>query len=159
MVIRKTLSLRVNGIKYEFEIEPRTLLVDLLREELGLKGTKKGCASSSCATCTVLLDGMAVKSCSILAMQANNKDVVTIEGLAEGEILHPIQDSFVKNHGLACGYCTPGMIMATAGLLKENGYPKKEDVVDAINGHLCRCGTYPKIIKSVLEAAERTRGD
>ena len=157
--MRKPIKLTVNGRRYELEVEPKTLLLELIRNELGLTGTKEGCSSGSCGACTLLIDGMAVKSCSILAMQANGREVVTIEGLAEGEQLHPVQESFVKNHGLACGYCTPGMILATVGLLNENPSPARQEVLEAINGHLCRCGTYPKIIKSALEASEKMRGE
>ena len=157
--MKKEIKLTVNGRSTEFEIEPRTLLLDLIRKEMGLKGTKQGCSSSACGTCTVLLDGMAVKSCSILAMQADGRDLVTIEGLADGDELHPIQDAFIENHGVACGYCTPGMILATTALLNNNSAPSTDDVLDTINGHLCRCGTYPNIVKSTLKASERMRGE
>ncbi len=157
--MKKEIRLTINGRQYEFEIEPRTLLLDLIRNEMNLIGTRQGCSSSSCGTCTVLLDGMAVKSCSILAVQANEREVVTIEGLADGEKLHPVQESFVKNHGLACGYCTPGMIMASVGLLERRPSPDEDQVIETINGHLCRCGTYPKIVKSVIEASKRMGGE
>ena len=157
--MKKEIRLTINGRHYEFEIEPRTLLLDLIRNEMNLIGTRQGCSSCSCGTCTVLLDGMAVKSCSILAVQANEREVLTIEGLADGEKLHPVQESFVKNHGLACGYCTPGMIMASVGLLEKHPSPNEDQVIETINGHLCRCGTYPKIVKSVIEASKKMGGE
>ena len=156
--MKKDLNITINGKKYELAVEPRALLVDLLRNELGLTGTKVACDSGSCLACTVLVDGKAVKSCSILALQVNGKSVLTIEGL-EKDKLHPIQESFIKNHGLACGYCTPGMILSAKALLDENPNPTEDEVRHAISDHLCRCGTYPKIIKSILEAAEIMRGD
>lgn len=156
--MKRNLSVTVNGRPREYAVEPNVLLVELLRNELGLTGTKVGCSSSSCGACTVLIDGKAVKSCSILALQANGKGVLTIEGLAEEGKLHPIQESFIKNHGLACGYCTPGMIMLVKALLDENPDPTAEEVKEAISGHLCRCGTYFKIIESTLEAAKKLRG-
>lgn len=156
--MKTELSVTINGKPYEFAIEPRMLLVELLRNELGLTGTKVACSSGSCGACTVLVDGKAVKSCSILAPQVDRKSVLTIEGLADGDKLHPIQESFVKNHGLACGYCTPGMILLTKALLDENPDPTKEEVRRAISDHLCRCGTYPKIAESILEAAKVMRG-
>lgn len=156
--MKTELSVTINGKPYEFAVEPRMLLVELLRNELGLTGTKVACSSGSCGACTVLVDGKAVKSCSILAPQVDRKSVLTIEGLADGDKLHPIQESFVKNHGLACGYCTPGMILLTKALLDENPDPTEEEVRRAISDHLCRCGTYPKIAESILEAAKVMRG-
>jgi len=151
--MRKELKLTVNGKVRELAVEPRTLLVEVLRNDLGLTGTKMPCSSGSCLGCTVLLDGKAVKSCSILALQADGRDILTIEGLADGDKLHPIQESFVENHGFQCGYCTPGIIMAAKGLLDENPSPTEQEVREAIAGHICRCGTYPRIIKSILNAA------
>ncbi len=156
--MKRNLSLTVNGRPHECAVEPNVLLVELLRNELGLTGTKVGCSSSSCGACTVLIDGKAVKSCSILALQTDGKDVLTIEGLAAEGKLHPIQEAFIKNHGLACGYCTPGMIMLVKALLHENPNPTAEEVKEAISDHLCRCGTYFKIIESTLEAAKKLRG-
>lgn len=141
-----------------FFVEPKTILVELLRNELELTGTKIACSSGSCGTCTVLVDGKAVKSCSILALQVKGRDVLTIEGLANGDNLHPIQESFIKNHGMQCGYCTPGMIMSAKALLNENSNPTKQEVREAISGNICRCGTYPKIVKSILAAADKMGG-
>ena len=155
----KKLGLTINGKPYQFVIEPRTLLVELLRNELGLTGTKIACSDGSCSACTVLVDGKAVKSCSILALQVHGRSVLTIEGLADGGKLHPIQESFVRNHGLACGYCTPGMILLAKSLLDENSNPTEQEVRTAVSGHLCRCGTYPKIIKSILDAGRMTRDE
>ena len=157
--MKKELSVTINGKQYELSVEPKTLLVELLRNELALTGTKVACASGSCLACTVLVDGKAVKSCSVLALQVNGKSVLTVEGLANGGKLHPIQESFVKNHGLACGYCTPGMMLLAKALLDENPNPTEQEVRQAISDHLCRCGTYPKIVKSILDAAEVMRGD
>jgi len=157
--MKKNLSLIINGKPYECAIEPNVLLVELLRNELRLTGTKVGCSSNSCGSCTVLIDGKAVRSCSVLALQANGKGVETIEGLADRGKLHPIQESFIDNHGLACGYCTPGMIMLIKALLDENPAASENEVREVISGHICRCGTYPKIIESTLEAAKKLRGD
>ena len=157
--MKKELKLTVNGKSCELTVEPKTLLVELLRNELELTGTKQGCSSGVCTACTVLVDGKAVKSCSILAFQANGRDVLTIEGLEDGDKLHPIQESFIKNHGMQCGYCTPGMIMAAKALLDENPSPSEQEVRKAISGRLCRCGTYPKIVKSILAAAKMMGGD
>lgn len=157
--MKKELKLTVNAKPYELAVEPRTLLVEVLRNELGLTGTKLACSSGSCAACTVLVNGKAVKSCSILALQANGKNILTIEGLANGANLHPLQKSFVKNHGFACGYCTPGMILSAKALLDENSNPTEREVRQAISMHLCRCGTYPKIVKSILDAAKMIEGD
>jgi aerobic carbon-monoxide dehydrogenase small subunit len=157
--MKKEIKLSINKKKYSFEIENRTLLLDLIRNKLNLTGTKEGCSSSSCGCCTVLLDGLAVKSCSILALQADGREVLTIEGLSKNGKLHLIQESFVQNHGLACGYCTPGMVMASVGLLEKTPNPAREEVVEAINGHLCRCGTYPKVIKSIIKASESMGGN
>ncbi len=157
--MKKELMLTINGIPYEVLIESKTLLVELLRNELGLTGTKIACSSGSCGACAVLVDGKAVKSCSVLALQVTGKSIMTIEGLADGDKLHPIQESFVQNHGLACGYCTPGMIMSAKALLDENPGATEQDVRLAISNHLCRCGTYPKAIKSVLDAAKVMRGE
>lgn len=156
--MKKEINITVNGKSHKFELEPKTLLVELLRNEMGLTGTKRGCSDGSCETCTVILDDKAVKSCSVLAVQADGKNVLTIEGLADGDKLHPIQKAFIENHGLACGYCTPGMIMLAKVLLDENPNPKEEEIREAISGHICRCGTYPKIIESIQEAAKEMRG-
>ncbi len=157
MIMKKKLQTTVNGKFYELLVEPNKLLVEVLRDELGLTGTKFACSTGSCCSCTVLLEGRAVKSCSVLAMQVQGKNLTTIEGLAEGDKLHPLQESFVRNHGFACGFCTPGMAMAVKGLLEENYNPTDQEVRGAIEGHICRCGTYPNIVKSALEAAKEMR--
>lgn len=146
-------SVTVNGIARESEVEPRTLLVYFLRETLGLTGTNVGCDTSSCGACTVLVDGESVKSCTMLAAQADGREVDTIEGLAPENGMHPIQEAFHRNHGLQCGYCTPGMIMAAASYLKENPSPTEEQVRTALEGNLCRCTGYHNIVKSILDAA------
>ena len=159
LIMKSELSLTINGKPYELAIKPKMLLVELLRNELGLTGTKIGCSSGSCGACTVIVDGKAVHSCSILALQVNGKSVLTIEGLVDGDKLHPIQESFVNNHGLACGYCTPGMILSAKALLDENPKPTEQEARQAIARHICRCGTYPKVIKSILDVAKIMGGD
>jgi carbon-monoxide dehydrogenase small subunit len=146
-------SLEVNGERVEREVEPRLLLVHFLRDTLGLTGTHIGCDTSNCGACTVHLDGEAVKSCTVLAVQADGGAVTTIEGLgSEGE-LHPLQEAFWEHHGLQCGYCTPGMIMAGADLLADNPDPSEEEVREALAGNLCRCTGYHNIVKAVRSAA------
>jgi len=153
-------SLDVNGTTYEREVEPRLLLVHLLRDQLGLTGTHVGCDTSNCGACTVHLDGAAVKSCTVLAVQADGSKVTTIEGLGSPEDLHPVQEAFWDNHGLQCGYCTPGMIMAAADLLARNPDPSEAQVREALAGNLCRCTGYHNIVKAVLAAAKApARGD
>ena len=151
-------AVTVNGEPREADVEPRTLLVYLLRETLGLTGTHVGCDTSSCGSCTVLLDGESVKSCTLLAAQADGREVTTIEGLADGDEMHPLQDAFHRNHGLQCGYCTPGMIMAAASYLKENPRPTEEDVRESLEGNLCRCTGYQNIVTSILDAAGSMSG-
>ena len=151
-------SVTVNGVAREAEVEPRTLLVYFLRETLGLTGTNVGCDTSSCGSCTVLLDGESVKSCTLLAVQAEGREVTTIEGLATDGQMHPIQDAFHRNHGLQCGYCTPGMIMAAASFLQENPDPTDEQVRESLEGNLCRCTGYQNIVKSILDAAGTMSG-
>jgi aerobic carbon-monoxide dehydrogenase small subunit len=151
-------SVTVNGVAREAEVEPRTLLVYFLREALGLTGTNVGCDTSSCGSCTVLLDGESVKSCTLLAVQAEGREVTTIEGIAADGQMHPIQDAFHRNHGLQCGYCTPGMIMAAASFLKENPNPTDEQVRESLEGNLCRCTGYQNIVKSILDAAGTMAG-
>ena len=151
-----TVSVRmhVNGTEHHLEVEPRLLLVHALRDNLGLTGTHVGCDTSNCGACTVHLDGKAVKSCTMLAVQADGASVTTIEGMARGEELHPLQEAFWNDHGLQCGYCTPGMIMAAAGLLAENPNPTEQEVRHALEGNLCRCTGYHNIVKAVLDAAK-----
>jgi carbon-monoxide dehydrogenase small subunit len=146
--------LQVNGEQHDLEVEPRLLLVHLLRDRLGLTGTHVGCDTSNCGACTVHLDGRAVKSCTVLAVQADGAQVTTIEGLGSEDALHPMQDAFWANHGLQCGYCTPGMIMAATDLLRRNPNPSEEEVRHALEGNLCRCTGYHNIVKAVLAAAE-----
>jgi aerobic carbon-monoxide dehydrogenase small subunit len=148
----------VNGERRESEVEARTLLVHWLRDELGLTGTHVGCDTSNCGACTVHLNGDAVKSCTLLAVQVDGAEVTTIEGMGGEQALHPLQESFWEHHGLQCGYCTPGMIMAAADLLARNPDPSEHDIRDALAGNLCRCTGYQNIVKSVQAAAARTRG-
>jgi carbon-monoxide dehydrogenase small subunit len=153
-------SVEVNGTKYEREVEPRLLLVHFLRDELGLTGTLVGCDTSNCGACTVHLDGAAVKSCTVLAVQADGAGVTTIEGIGSVDDLHPLQEAFWEHHGLQCGYCTPGMIMAAAELLEHSPNPTEQDVRHALAGNLCRCTGYHNIVKAVLAAAQATgRGE
>ena len=147
------ITVTVNGTAHESEVEPRTLLVHHLREELGLTGTNVGCDTSSCGACTVHIDGEAVKSCTVLAVQADGSAITTIEGLATDGELHPMQRSFQENHGLQCGYCTPGMVMAAISLLDEQPSPSEQDVRHGLEGNLCRCTGYHNIVKAVLAAA------
>jgi len=153
----KELKFRVNGQIYELLIKPKTLLLDVLREELNLTGTKAGCQSSYCGVCTVILDGKLVKSCSILALQANGKEVITIEGLAEGDKLHPIQQAFIDHFAVQCGYCTPGMILAAKALLDWNADPTEDEIREALRGNLCRCTGYVKIVDAVLAAKDKMK--
>ena len=148
----------VNGEMREADVEPRTLLVYFLRESLGLTGTNVGCDTSSCGACTVLLDGESVKSCTMLAAQVDGRHITTIEGMASDGALHPIQEAFHRNHGLQCGYCTPGMIMAAASYLNENPTPTEEEVRESLEGNLCRCTGYQNIVKSILDAAGQMTG-
>jgi carbon-monoxide dehydrogenase small subunit len=147
----------VNGQGNEHDVEPRTLLVQYLREVVGLTGTKIGCDTSSCGACTVLVDGESVKSCTMLAAQADGSEVTTIEGLASGDDLHPVQTAFHEHHALQCGFCTAGMVMATVSLLDEIPDPTERDVRLGLEGNLCRCTGYHNIVQAVLAAAESSR--
>ena len=151
--LRMKVSITVNGKEHHGDVEPRTLLVHYIRETVGLTGTNVGCDTSSCGACTIHMNGEAVKSCTILAVQADGASVTTIEGLAKDGLMHPMQTAFMENHGLQCGYCTPGMVMAAIGLLKENPKPTEEEVRMGLEGNLCRCTGYHNIVKSVLAAA------
>jgi aerobic carbon-monoxide dehydrogenase small subunit len=151
-------SITVNGVANEGDVEPRQLLVHFLRDTLGLTGTHVGCDTSNCGACTVHVDGDAVKSCTVLTVQADGSAVTTIEGMGGEGDLHPLQEAFWKNHGLQCGYCTPGMIMAGADLLARNADPTEQEVREALAGNLCRCTGYHNIVKAVLDAAEQTKG-
>jgi len=143
----------VNGTAHTDDVEPRTLLVHYIRENLGLTGTNVGCDTSSCGACSLHLDGEAVKSCTVLAVQADGSEVTTIEGLATGGEMHPMQKAFMENHGLQCGYCTPGMVMAATSLLMEQPNPSERDVREGLEGNLCRCTGYHNIVKAVLACA------
>jgi carbon-monoxide dehydrogenase small subunit len=147
-------SVTVNGAQESAEVEPRLLLVHFLRETLGLTGTHVGCDTSNCGACTVHLNGEAVKSCTLLAVQADGAEVKTIEGMGQEGALHPLQEAFWEHHGLQCGYCTPGMIMSAADLLQRNASPSEHEVREALAGNLCRCTGYHNIVKAVLAAAE-----
>lgn len=153
------ISLTVNGNAVTADVEPRTLLVHFLREHLRLTGTHIGCETSYCGACTVHIDGEAIKSCTLLAVQADGADVTTIEGLADGDTLHPVQEGFWERHGLQCGYCTPGMIMAGAALIADNPNPTEAEIRHGIEGNLCRCTGYHNIVKAIEYAAARARGD
>jgi len=148
-------KVRVNGKESTKEVEPRLLLVHFIRDALGLTGTHVGCDTTNCGACTILLDGKSVKSCTMFAVQADGREIMTIEGMqaADGE-LHPIQKAFWENHGLQCGYCTPGMVMQAAWLLRENPNPTEQEIRLGISGNLCRCTGYQNIVKSVQEAAK-----
>ena len=148
------ISITVNGTVHRDDVEPRTLLVHHLRDGVGLTGTNVGCDTSSCGACTVLLDGESVKSCTVLAVQADGGAVTTIEGLADGDVMHPVQAAFREHHGLQCGYCTPGMVLAAVSLLREQPNPSEADVRAGLEGNLCRCTGYHNIVKAGLAAAE-----
>ena len=152
-----TVSMTVNGKSVSADVEPRTLLVQYLRESLGLTGTHVGCDTSQCGACVVHVNGTSIKSCTLLAMQAEGSDVMTIEGLANGDELHPMQAAFREHHGLQCGFCTPGMVMSAVDLLKENPNPTEREVREWLEGNLCRCTGYHNIVKAILSCAETTR--
>jgi aerobic carbon-monoxide dehydrogenase small subunit len=149
----RRIAVTVNGTQHEVEVEPRQLLVYFLREELRLTGTNVGCDTSSCGACTILLDGESVKSCTLLAVQADGTELTTIEGLAEDGELHPVQQAFHENHALQCGFCTPGFVLAAVSLLKENPSPSEEEIRLGLEGNLCRCTGYHNIVKAVQSAA------
>ena len=146
-------SLAVNGVQHELDLEPRELLVYVLRDRLGLTGTNVGCDTSSCGACTVLLNGESVKSCTLLGVQADGMELTTIEGLSSNGDLHPLQQAFHEQHGLQCGYCTPGMVMAAASLLAQNPEPSESEIRHALEGNLCRCTGYQNIVAAVRAAA------
>jgi len=152
--MKHELKLTVNGQPYEVYVNPKTLLVEVLRDELGLTGTKRGCESAACGACTVNLNGLAVKSCSILALQANGGEVVTIEGLAQGAELHPIQKAFLDHGAFQCGFCTAGMLMSAKGLFDENPTPTIEEIKESIDGNICRCTGYNSIIRALNAIAK-----
>jgi carbon-monoxide dehydrogenase small subunit len=153
-----TITLKVNGASHTVDVEPRVLLVELLREGLRLTGTHIGCDTSQCGACTVWVDGKSIKSCTMLALEAEGAEVTTIEGLAQNGTQHPMQAAFHTCHGLQCGYCTPGMVMSAADFLKRNPNPTEDDVRHGLEGNLCRCTGYHNIVRAVLAAAETMRG-
>ena len=152
------ISVEVNGTTHTADVEPRTLLVHHIRDNVGLTGTNIGCDTSSCGACTIHVNGEAVKSCTMLAVQADGQSITTIEGLADGEEMHPMQTAFMECHALQCGYCTPGMVMASVSLLDEIPNPTEDQVREGLEGNLCRCTGYHNIVKSVLAAAESNQG-
>jgi carbon-monoxide dehydrogenase small subunit len=154
----KELKLTVNGNSYEFKVKAKTLLVELLRNELKLTGAKIGCLDSACGACTINIDGKAVRSCSVLALQANGHEVTTIEGMADGDNLHPIQEAMVEHGAIECGFCTPGMVMSARALLAENPAPSREEIREAIQGNLCADEGYVKYIEAIEIAAKKMRG-
>ncbi len=153
-----TVSMTVNGKSVSADVEPRTLLVQYLREHLGLTGTHVGCDTSQCGACVVHVNGESAKSCTMLAMQAEGAEVATIEGLANGDTLHPMQEAFRENHGLQCGFCTPGMVMSAVDLVRTNADPSEQDVREWLEGNLCRCTGYHNIVKSILAGAKSMQG-
>jgi aerobic-type carbon monoxide dehydrogenase small subunit (CoxS/CutS family) len=153
--MKRELNITVNGESYNFFIEPKTLLVQILREMLGFRGTHQACDSSSCAACTVIVEGKAVKSCSILALQVNGKEVTTVEGLADGAVLHPVQQAFIDNWAFQCGFCTSGQIMAAKAFLDENPTPTREQIKMQMDGHICRCTGYNMIFEAIEDASRR----
>ena len=153
-----TVEMTVNGRRVSAEVEARTLLVQFLREKLSLTGTHVGCDTSQCGACVVHLDGVAIKSCTVLALQANGGSVTTIEGLAQGDKLHPMQEAFRDNHGLQCGFCTPGMVMTAIDLVKNNPKPTEDQIRHGLEGNICRCTGYHNIVKAVQAGAQAMRG-
>jgi len=153
MAKKQTVQVKINGQQREAEVEPRLLLVHFIRETLGLTGTHVGCDTSNCGACTVVLDGKTVKSCTLFAVQADGAELLTVEGLFQDGKLHPLQDGFKQEHGLQCGFCTPGMLMSTYALLKKNAQPTESDIRWGISGNLCRCTGYQNIVKAVQYAA------
>ena len=154
---KQILDVKVNGKRHRIKIDPRTTLVEFLRDQLNLTGTKIVCNQGECGGCTVLVDDTAVYSCHMLALDADGKEVITIEGLMNGEVIHPLQQAFIDKDGFQCGFCTPGQIMTAYSLLKTNPNPTREDVMFNMSGNICRCGAYPKIVDAILYAAEQQR--
>lgn len=155
---KQDIQVTINGESYSASVEPRLLLVDFIRDVAGLTGTHIGCDTSNCGACTVLLDGATVKSCSLLAVQADGRSITTIEGIAEDGKLHPVQQAFHEHHGLQCGYCTPGMVISSVYLLSKNPNPTEEEIRWGISGNICRCTGYQNIVVSVKAAAQKMRG-
>ncbi len=156
---KQAITVRVNGIEYEGQVEPRRLLSDFLREDLGLTGTHVGCEHGICGACTVLVDGRAVRSCLLFAVQVDGAEIITVEGLARGEQLHPLQEAFWEHHGLQCGFCTPGVLMAAYEFLRDNPNPTEREVRENAAGNLCRCTGYEGIVRSILAAARKLQSD
>jgi len=154
----KEINLTVNKRPYRLTVPPHRTLLEVIREDLGLTGTKEGCSLGECGACTIIMEGKAVNSCLVLAAEADGKEITTIEGLAQGDRLHPIQQAFIDHGGLQCGFCTPGMIMSAKALLDENPHPTEEEIKQGIAGNLCRCTGYAKIIESIKAAAEEMGG-
>ena len=155
----RAVSLTVNGKRYTGQAEPRKLLADFIREDLGLTGTHLGCEHGVCGACTILMDGATVRSCLLFAIQADGAELITVEGLAKGDQLHPIQEAFWDAHGLQCGFCTPGFLITTLAFLRENSSPSEREIREALAGNLCRCTGYQNIVKAVQLAAERMQGN
>ncbi|MBI3360380.1 MAG: (2Fe-2S)-binding protein [Chloroflexi bacterium] len=156
--MKQNVSITVNGVKRTQEVEPRLLLVHFLRDAVGLTGTNVGCDTSQCGSCTVLMDGAAVKSCTVLAMQADGSSVTTIDGLAQNGNLHAVQNAFWEKHGLQCGFCTPGMILTAVDMLQRNPHPTEEEIRQGLEGNICRCTGYQNIVKAIQFAAETMKG-
>jgi aerobic carbon-monoxide dehydrogenase small subunit len=156
--MKQLITLTVNNQEYELAVEPNLTLLDLLRYRLELTGTKKGCDEGDCGACTVIMNGKAVSSCLVLAVQANGKEILTIEGMETEEGIHPIQQAFIDNGAIQCGYCTPGMILSAKTLLDRNPQPSEEEIRTAISGNLCRCTGYQKIVEAIEEASAKTSG-
>jgi len=152
--MKKLIQLKVNGDTYEVRVEPWKTLLEVIREDIGLTGTKEACSTGECSSCTVLLNGKPVNSCLILAVEAEGKEIMTVEGLAQGDKLHPLQEAFIKHGAIQCGFCTPGMLLSAKALLDENPRPTEAEVKEAISGNLCRCTGYVKIIEAITEAAQ-----
>jgi aerobic carbon-monoxide dehydrogenase small subunit len=155
MAERRHVKVSVNGMSHEADVEPRLLLVHFLRENLGLTGTHSGCDTTNCGACTVVLDGRTAKSCTVLAVQADGREVLTVEGLAQDGKLHPIQEAFLAEHGLQCGFCTPGMLMSAYALLEKNPNPTEDEIRNAISGNICRCTGYVSVIHSIRRASRK----
>jgi len=155
MTTERKIRVRVNGVTYERTVEARRLLADFLRDELGLTGTHLGCEHGVCGACTIVVNGEAVRSCLLFALQADGAEILTVEGLADGDRLHPLQQSFWEHHGLQCGFCTPGFLMSLVCFLRDNAHPTEEEIRVALAGNLCRCTGYQNIVRAVKTAAER----
>ncbi|MFZ9047010.1 MAG: (2Fe-2S)-binding protein [Cyclobacteriaceae bacterium] len=158
-MMKKQITLKINGEEFSGEVEPRTLLVHFIREQVKMTGTHIGCDTSSCGACTILINGKSAKSCTVLAIQADGKEITTVEGLATAEGVHPIQEGFKENHGLHCGFCTSGMMMRAVELLEKNPNPTEEEIRWGISGNLCRCTGYNNIVKAIQYAGAKMRGE